>query len=314
MFKIYKTVRGKLTELDKPVEDCWIDLNSPTEAELNELKPFFEVPEEVMVSVRDVDEVPKLEEVDNFQFIVVQTAYDLKEGNLGYSVKPLGILYNKDYVITISDGPSDVINYLKTKLKNFANNKIINTSKKQQLILKLILFTSKTYLRYLKAINHNIHVTQDEMGKSFNNQDIINLMDIRKSLTYFNRSLHSNNLVIEKVSKRKMFNSTEEDEELTQDVLDENKQALETSRIYENIVTNTANTFATIISNNVNQAVKFLTSMTIVIMLPTLFASIYGMNVPLPYQDSPYAFEIIMGASILLTLSGILWFYWKKFF
>ncbi len=314
MYKVYKTTRGKLFELEKPVPDCWVDLNSPTEEELNELKPFFEIPEEVLVSVKDVDEVPKLEEVDNFNFVVIQTPFDLKEGNLGYLVKPLGILYNKDYVITITDGYNDITNYLRTKLKNFANNKIINTSRKQQLILKLILFTSKIYLRYLKAINHNIHIAQEEMGKSFNNEDIINLMDVRKSLTYFNRALHSNNLVIEKLSKRKMFTSTEEDEELTQDVIDENKQALETSRIYENIVTNTANTFATIVSNNVNHTVKFLTIITILLMLPTLVASIYGMNIKLPYQDSPFAFDIVMGVSFFLVLLGIILFYRKKLF
>jgi magnesium transporter len=314
MYKVYKTTRGKLFELERPAPDCWVDLSSPTEEELNELKSFFEIPEEVLVSVKDVDEVPKLEEVDNFNFIVIQTPFDLKEGNLGYLVKPLGILYNKDYVITITDGYNDITNYLRTKLKNFSNNKIINTSRKQQLILKLILFTSKIYLRYLKAINHNIHIAQEEMGKSFNNEDIINLMDVRKSLTYFNRALHSNNLVVEKLSKRKMFTSTEEDEELTQDVIDENKQALETSRIYENIVTNTANTFATIVSNNVNHTVKFLTIITILLMLPTLVASIYGMNIKLPYQDSPFAFDIVMGVSFFLVLLGIILFYRKKLF
>jgi len=317
MYKIYKTARRKLFHLDKPVPNCWIDINSPTEEELTELKPYLEIPEEVIVSVRDREEVPKMEEVDNFHFILIQTPYQMEteEGDGGdYLVRPLGIIYNKDFVITITDGPNDVISYLKTKLKNYDHNHIIDTSKPQRLILKLILFSAKIYLRSLKKINHGIQIAQEEMGKSFDNKDIINLMDVEKSLTYFGRSLHSNHVIIEKISKRKFFNQDEIDQELTQDVVDENKQALETGKIYEHIVTNTANTFSTIISNSVNQNVKFLTSLTIILMLPTLIASIYGMNIALPLQNSPLAFEYVMLISLFLVTGGIIWFYRKKLF
>jgi magnesium transporter len=317
MYKIYKTARGKLSNPEKPVPNSWIDITSPSQEELDELKPYFEIPEEVMVSVRDREEVPKMEEVDDFQFILIQTPYqpeteDTQEGE--YLVRPLGIIYNRDYVITITDGPNEVVNYLKMKLKNYSNNRIIDTLKPQRLILKLILFSAKIYLRSLKKINHGIQLAQEEMGKSFDNRDIIKLMDTEKSLTYFNRSLHSNHVIIEKLSKRKFFNQEELDQELVQDVVDENKQALETGKIYENIVTNTANTFSTIISNSVNQNVKFLTSLTIILMLPTLIASVYGMNIALPLQNSPFAFEYVMSISLFLVVGGIIWFYRKKLF
>lgn len=306
-----------MTNPEKPVPNSWIDITSPTQEDIEELKPFFEIPEDVLVSVRDREEVPKMEEVDDFQFILIQTSYQpeaetVEDGE--YLVKPMGIIFNRNYVITITDGQNDVITYLKTKLKNYANNRIIDTSKPQRLILKLILFSAKMYLRSLKKINHVIHLSQEEMGKSFDNKDIIKLMDIEKSLTYFNKSLHSNHLIIEKISKRKYFNQDETDEELVQDVVDENKQALETGKIYENIVTNTANTFSTIISNSVNQNVKFLTSLTIILMLPTFTASVYGMNIALPFQNSPFAFEYVMLISLFLVLGGIIWFYRKKLF
>lgn len=311
MYKIYKTVKGKLINPETPVENSWVDISAPEKEELIELENYFKIPEEVIVSVKDPDEVPKFEEVDDFNFILIQTPIETKEG---YTVNPLGILYNKDLVITISYGSNDTINYIKSKLKNFEKNHLVNTNEFQQVILKLILFSSKIYLRYLKEMNRKIHSGQEEMLKNPQNKDIMSLMDLGKSLTYFNRSLHSNQLVIEKLSKRKAFSATEEDADLLQDVIDENKQAHEVGKIYENIVTSTANTFATIISNNLNQSVKFLTSITIILMLPTLVASIYGMNVALPFQNSPYAFDIVMTMCLLIIIIGVVLFYRRKYF
>lgn len=315
MYKVYKTVRGKLTNPEKPTPGCWIDINSPTEEELEELKPYFQIPEEVITSVRDVDEVPKVEEEDDFQFILIQSPLNKTNSSVGeYAVVPLGILYNRDYVITLSDGKNDVLNYLRLKLKNYDNNKIINTSKKQQLIMKLVLFSSKIYLRYLKVINASINNTQKELENRAQNEKITQLLDIGKSLAYFNRSLRSNRFVVEKLAKRRLFKSTEEDEELIEDVLDETIQGIETVKIYDRIVIDTANTFATIISNEVNRTVKTLTSITIILMIPTLVASIYGMNIPLPYQDSPHAFAIVIGMLVISSIMGILFFYRSKLF
>lgn len=315
MYKIYKTVRGKMTNPKKPTPGCWIDMSAPTEEDLKELSPYFEIPEEVLISVRDMDEVPKIEEEDNFQFILIQTPLNKTASSIGeYAVVPLGILYNRDYVITIADGKNDIMNYLRLKLKNYSKNKIINTSKKQQLIMKLILFSSKIYLRYLKVINASINSAQKDLEDTAQNEKITQLLDIGKSLAYFNRSLRSNRFVIEKLAKRRLFKSTEEDEELAEDALDETIQAIETVKIYERIVIDTANTFATIISNQVNRTVKTLTSITIILMIPTLVASIYGMNIALPYQDSPHAFFIVLGMLTVSSILGILFFYRSKLF
>lgn len=315
MYKIYKTVHGRLTYPKKPVPNCWIDINSPTEEDIKELSGYFEIPEEVLVSVRDMDEVPKLEDVDDFQFILIQTPLNkLKSDEAEFNVAPLGILYNEDYVITLTEGRSDVINYLKAKLKNFKKNKIIDTDQRQRLILKLILFSSKIYLRYLKIIYQGIFAAQSEIEKAYQDQELINLIDISKSLAFFNRSLRSNFIVADKIGKRKFFKSTEEDQELYDDVVDEIKQGIETVKIYDRIAVDTANNMATIISNRLNQTVKTLTSITIILMLPTLVASIYGMNVELPYQHSDNAFAIITGFTVILSLVGIMLFYRRKLF
>ncbi len=315
MYKIYKTVRGKLTNPEKPVKDCWIDITNPTQEDIEKLTPYFEIPEEVSISVRDTDEVPKVEEVDYFQFILIQTPLNKQDSEEGaFNVSPLGILYNKEYVITISDGKNDVISYLKTKIKNYEKNKIINTTQKQQLILKLMLFSSKIYLRYLKVIYQRIFTAQSEIEKAYQDQELINLIDISKSLAFFNRSLRSNHIVADKLGKRKFFKSTEEDQELFDDVIDETKQAIETVKIYDRIAVDTANNMATIISNRLNQTVKTLTSVTIILMLPTLVASLYGMNIELPYQHHDQAFMIVAGFTILLSLVGVMLFYRKKLF
>jgi magnesium transporter len=312
MYKIYKTSRSKLFNPETPVNDSWIDISAPTDDDLNELIKHFEIPEEAIISVKDHQEVPKVEEIDDFQFILVQTPYDPGPNTPGYNVKPLGILYNKDYVITLSDGTNDVLNYVRLKLKNFERNKLINTSQKQQLILKVLLFVSKIFLSYLKDMNQSILKAQEEMIKNPDNKDILKLMEIEKSLTYFNRALNSNYLIIQKIAKRKSFNTTEDDEELVQDVIDECKQALETTKIYEHIVTDTASGFATIVSNNLNLSVRFLTSITIILMLPTLVASVYGMNVKLPYMDDPLAFDYLMLIMILTVIIVAIWFYRKR--
>lgn len=320
MYKIYKTFRGKILNPEKPSDFCWIDLNSPTEEDILELKSLVEIPEDVIASIKDVDEVPKLEKYDDFHFILFQTprinTEEEEEDSVSgdYSVAPLGVIYTSEYLITISDGRNDVMNYLRLKLKNYLKNKIINTEKIPQFILKLLLFTSKIYLRYLKVINQKIRLAQGHLEQTQSNTEIVHLMDLEKSLVYFSTSLHSNQIVIEKLSKRKIFTSEEENEELLEDILDENKQAIETAKVYGRIISNVSNTFASIISNNLNQTLKFLTSVTIILMIPTLIASIYGMNVELPFQQSPHAFNIVMVISVLFSLVGVVIFFRKKFF
>lgn len=320
MLKIYKTSRDSIVYPKKPGPNTWIDLNSPTEEELDFLKPFIEIPEDVLSSIKDIDEVPKLEKIDGANFILIQTPRITSEEEQeetvsgDYSITPLGIIYNADILITLSEGKNDVMNYLKNKLKNFEKNQLIDTSNIPQLILKILLFNSKIYLRYLKIINQKIRLVQNNLEQSPENEKIIHLMDLEKSLVYFGTSIHSNHVVLEKLGKRKFFTGTEDDEELFEDIFDENKQAIETVKIYGRIVSNVSNTFASIISNNLNRTMKFLTSVTLILMLPTLVASVYGMNVPLPFQESPHAFLIVMVFSIALSLSVIFFFLRKKLF
>lgn len=320
MFKVYQTIKGTFATLENPAINTWIDVTSPTEDDLKELSTIVDIDEDIIRSIRDLDEVPKVEKYDDYQFILIQTPKATQENEdedeiyHKYSVSPLGIIFNSDYIITISDGKNDIISYLKLKLKNYEKNKIIDTNDKPQFILKLLLFTSKMYLKYLKAINYKLREAQKNLERLPQNSEIMHLLDLQKSLVYFNTSLQSNQIVIEKLTKRKYFTNSEEDEELVEDILDENKQALSTVKVYGQIISNASNTFASIISNNLNQTLRFLTSITIILMIPTLVASVYGMNVDLPLQNTPHAFAIVVAISLTISLGGILWFYRKKLF
>jgi magnesium transporter len=177
-----------------------------------------------------------------------------------------------------------------------------------------MLFTSKLYLRYLKQINKKINVAQDKVEKSLKSKDIVNLMDLGKSLTYFSGYLQSNQLAYLKIGRMSRFKSNEDDRELLEDVIDENLQAQETVKIYSQIVQSTIGSYANLISNNLNENVKFLTSFTIILMMPTLIASIYGMNIVLPFQDHPLAFLIVTILAIIFTILLIAVFFRKKLF
>lgn len=306
----------------KVTNDCWLDINSPTEDELFELKSIIDLSEDIILSIRDINEVPKVEKYDDFNFILIQTPLMREEKNsaddeefaVSFSIAPLGIIYSPTMVFTLSEGQNDIIDYLKLKLKNYHRNEIIHTNNTPEFILKLLLFTAKMYLRYLKIINQKIRSAQANLEKSPQNEEIITLMNLEKSLVYFSTSLHSNQIVFEKIAKRKSFTSNEDDEELVEDILDENKQAIETVKIYSKIVGNVSNTFAAIISNNLNKTVRLLTSLTIILTIPMVIASIYGMNVVLPFQNSPYAFIITILISAALVLLTVFVFFRKKLF
>lgn len=325
MIKVYQTIKNNVVSLDEPSFDTWIDIVSPTDEDVKALEHLVEIDEDIIRSIRDYDEVPKMEKYDGYDFILLQTPKvtidqedddedDDDEVYYKYSIAPLGIIFRSDLIITISEGRNDVVHYLRTKLKNFQKNKIVNTFNVAQFVLKLLLFTSKIYLRYLKAINQKMRQVQGNLEIKPKNEEIMHLMDLQKSIVYFNMSLQSNHIVLEKITKRKFFNSNEDNEELIEDIMDENRQAISTVKIYGQIIASTSGTFTSIISNNLNVTLRFLTALTIILMIPTLVASVYGMNVELPFQHLPYAFGIVVIISIVLSLFGALWFYRKKLF
>ena len=177
-----------------------------------------------------------------------------------------------------------------------------------------MLVSAKLYLTYLKEINKKIHDTQEDLEKSTKNREIINLLGLEKSLFYFSTSLKGNGVLIEKLYRNGIYAKSPENKEILEDAIDENKQAIEMTSIYSNILSGMMNAFGSVISNNLNMVIKFLTSITIILMIPTLIASIYGMNVGLPLQGEEGAFVIIMAISLLFSILGIFVFLKRDMF
>jgi len=305
MLEIYKTSEGRIKRIAKPVKGCWINIVEPTATELERLKAMVKGAEEIVEYLHDADEVPKIERFDGGLFILIRTPQK-RLAEPEYFTIPLGMILSKKYFITVCTVQNDVIEQLKKGR--------VSTGKKIQLILKLLLVSSRLYLKYLKAINRLSLIIQQDLEKSMKNEELIKLLNLEKALVYFTTSLKSNMLIIAKLTRDRVFTKYEEDRELLEDVTYEYEQAMQMADIYSNILSGMMDAFASIISNNLNRVMKLLTSVTIILMIPTLIASIYGMNIALPFQHSAHAFLITMSISVLLSAIGVIVFWRKELF
>ena len=300
MLKIYKTNKDGIVETLKSMQNyCWIDLVNPTESELDKVSLKTNISKSLILKVLDYEELPRIEFEDNATLIVVDIPYieDKKVKNK-YSTIPLGIIINEIYLLTVCLKETEV-------LKDFKNNKIksLSTAKRTRFIIQLLFRIATYYIRYLNMINSEIENKEKDLIKSTSNKELLNLMHIQKSLVYFVTSLKANAIILEKLSKGNVLNLYEEDEDLLEDAIIENNQGIETANIYREIISSMSDTYATIISNNLNTVMKFLAGITIVLSIPTIIASFMGMNVDLGLlNNNPFAFLIILLISIVISL------------
>jgi len=302
MIEILKEVRGSLKTLSKPTKGCWINVEDPTDRELEKLQSLVKIPDEVLISLRDEDEVPTIEKFPGLLFVLIRTPKkepDPKE--LTYRTSPLGIIITKNYFVTISFTKSLAITKLKAQTLEF---------KGIQPLLHITLFSAKSYLKHLKEINKEMYATQENLEKSTKNEEIMQLLELEKSLVFFSTAISSNRLVVERLAKYKDV-AKRGNQDLIEDVLEEYKQAANMTKVYSIVLANMMEAFGTIVSNNLNTVIKTLTSITIILMIPTLITSAYGMNLDLPFQNHPQAFWIITCISALLSVIGIA-FFWRK--
>ncbi|NOZ63830.1 MAG: magnesium transporter CorA family protein, partial [Caldiserica bacterium] len=220
-----------------------------------------------------------------------------------------GIIIKDEVIVTISNQENEVASYfLRKQIRGFF------TQKRSRFVLQMFRFTALAYLNHLKVINRRTSSVETELHKSLRNEELIKLLNLEKGLVYFTTSLRGNEIMMERLQRMNILPMYEEDKELLEDVIIENRQAIDMANIYSNILSSMMDAFASVISNNLNIVMKFLTSITIILMLPTLVASIYGMNIKLPFQDSPHAFLITMVISFALSFAGIIAFIRRKWF
>ncbi len=312
MLKIYNTdiETNKLEEIKEFKKGSWINLVNPSEQEIKKVCESTNIQEDFIRDALDFEDKARIdrEEDDGTTLFVVDVPIvEKNEENDVYTTMPLGmIVVRDDFFITVSLRKNKVIeDFEKRKIKDF------QTYKKSKLIFQILYLNSSYYLSYLKLINKETEIAEYILKNSMKNKELLKLLSLEKSLVYFTTSLKSNELVMERTLRGKIIKLYEDDEDILEDAITENKQAIEMAKIYSDILNGTMEAYASIISNNLNGVMKFLTSITIVLAIPTMISSFWGMNVNLPFQDSKLGFVIMIAISAILTLV-VTWWLKKK--
>ena len=308
MLKIYSTdvETNQLQEIKEFKKGSWINLVNPSENEIKKVCESINIQEDFIRDALDYEEKARIdsEEDDNtILFVLDVPIIEKGEDNEIYTTMPLGmIVVRDDFFITVSLRKNKVIeDFEKRKIKNF------QTYKKTRFIFQIFYLNASYYLTYLKQINKETEIAEYILKNSMKNKELLKLLSLEKGLVYFATSLKSNEMVMEKTMRGKIVKLYEDDEDILEDSIIENRQAIEMAQIYNNILNGTMDAYASIISNNLNGVMKFLTSITIVLAIPTMISSFWGMNVKLPFEHSNLGFIIMVAIAVVLTLVVTWW-------
>ena len=294
------------TEINEYKSGNWINMINPTESEIFEVCRNLNIEQEFIKYSLDYEEKARidLEEDDGTILFIIDVPIIEKENDVEiYTTMPVGVIFVRDeYVITVSLKENDIIK----KMERIVGKKVI-TYKKSQFLFQLFYENSSAFLNLLKEINKKTEHIERTLKKDLKNEDLLKMLNLEKALVYITTSLKSDEVVMEKTLRGKIIKLYEEDEDLLEDAIVENKQAIEMSKIYSDILNETMDMYASIISNNINDIMKFLTSITIILAIPTLVASLWGMNVPVPFQNYQYGFPVLLAVSFVVTLTVMIW-------
>ncbi|UPM56038.1 magnesium transporter CorA family protein [Gottfriedia acidiceleris] len=304
--------QGKLNQVDVIEKGCWINAINPTEQEIQYLVQKLDLDLDFIKDPLDDEERSRIEVEGEHTLIIVDipiVAHD-DNGHTIFDTIPIGMIISSSTFVTICLSENPIFErFIYQKVKGFF------TFKKTRFALQLLHTTSSYYLRYLKQINRKTNEIEAELHQSTRNQELFTMLNLEKSLVYFTTSLKSNKIVMQKILKGNILKMYEDDEDLLEDVIIENKQAIEMAEVYSNILSGMMNTFASVISNNLNIVMKFLTSITIILSIPTMVSSFYGMNVDnIPLAKIPHAFSMVIGISAILSTTIALIFWKKRYF
>ena len=308
MLQIFQTVEDELQENDQFSEGCWAALTKPTNEELQQVAQETGIDIDDLRAPLDDEERSRIELEDDYVVVLVDIpSLDEKDR---YVTIPLGIYMTKQLIVTVCLEETPV-------LKAFMNNRVKEffTFKRTRFVFQILYRNATSYLRYLRIIDRKSEQIEEKLQISQKNKELIELLELEKSLVYFTTSLRSNETVLEKLLRTEKVKKYPEDEELLEDVIVENKQAIEMANIYSGILSGMMDAFASVISNNLNVVMKFLSTVTIVMSIPTMIASFYGMNFDnIPLGHSPYGFFIITACTLVITSLVVLFFKKKNLF
>ena len=308
MLTIYKTTEQGLEQLESMANGTWIKVVDPTPEEIQQLVAWGIEADYINYSL-DFDEMARMERDDDYTFILLRIPHSQAEADIPFITIPLGIMIKGNTIVTIC-------RYDKEMFKILANGKyrLLKTGKRYRFALYIFLETATRYLMHLREINRMTEAIEDQLQKSTRNREVLELLRYQKSLTYFATALRSNEVMMERVQRTQIFNYYEDDQDLLEDVLTENQQAIQMTSINTEILSSMMDAFASIISNNLNGVMKALAAITIIINVPAVVAAFYGMNVELPGESHPLAFLTVIGISLTLTAIATFIFYKRDWF
>lgn len=313
MLKVIKNDGANYRELNLTdlIKNSWIKLVNPNSEELIAVSGATGAPLDFLKAPLDEEERSRIELEE--EHILVLTDIPVMYNETNYDTLPLGIILTEDYLITVCLRDNPVLTEF-----NPICCRSFNTAKKTRFVFQILYKSATYFLKYLRQINRRTDQIEVDLRKSLKNQEIFQLMDLQKGLTYFTSSLRSNGVVMDRLLRLRsnsqaqhLIKMYEEDEDLLEDVIIENNQAIQMVEMYTNILSSMTDAFASIISNNLNMVMKFLASMTIILAVPTMIASFWGMNVNVPFMNYPYGFLIV--SLMAVGVAGVSAFLlWKK--
>jgi len=294
VISIYKSTENGLESIEEIVNGCWINLIDPTPGEIEKLTALG-IPQDFITYPLDVDERSRTEREDDGKILIVikVPVYLGPKVDVPYTTIPMGFVLTDKVLLTVCRHPHGI-------LEEFSSGRVrgLSTAKRNRFILKVLLYTANKYLAYLRDINRTVDALEDKAQVSMKNKEVYELLKFQKSMVYFTTALKSNELVFERLYRSQLFKMYPDDEDLLEDVITENQQAIEMVNISNNILSSMMDAFASIISNNLNVVMKFLASVTIIMSIPTIVTSFFGMNVELPFENMHLAWIIVIGISI----------------
>ncbi len=312
MIQYFKNINYQTIEIDKPENGAWVNVLPPLKhEEFSELSSGLEIPIDFLTDSLDIDERSRFEEENNVRLIVIKTPTEnnsFNESDAYYITIPICIILTHNQIVTVNSFENTAI---KKFLNTFRNR---NPEKKNMMVLKVFEKIVQNFMEHLKEINQRRNILEQKLYDASENEQLLQLMRIQKSLVYFVTALRSNEMLLMKLERTNFLALTEEETEFLNDLIVDNSQALEMANIYANILSSTLDAFASIIANNQNQVLKRLAVITIVLTFPVLIASIFGMNVKSGFEDSRYAFYIVVFLSLAISLVIGLLFLRKKIF
>jgi len=309
MIKIFKTFGGYI-EINEPQKGCWINTTNPTSDEIQKLTDDFGLPNDIINDVLDQDERPRMEIDDDWTLIILRVPVEVKNNGVPFHTIPLGIFITENVTMTLCLQDNEVLPISQPSPFRDQYKEITDSI---NFILRLFLRSGNLYLKYLKQINHMTSLIEQDLEKSIKNKELNKLLKMEKCLVYFITSIKANEIVLARLRNLKKITS-EINEDLLEDAFIENKQALEMAQIYSDIQSGMMDAFASVISNNLNVVMKQLTLISIILMIPTLIASIFGMNVPNLMENSLWAMPSIIFGSLILSFFGVILFRKRQWF